>query len=818
MTGSDHTTGPALSLEVLAQASKLLVSVPSSMAADTYFMAIAPQLLQLLDDREPEMKRAAAYIIGTGILARRKYGSPGTNGWKVFAQPILDAFNPQMEENPVEIVKKTRAVDGLPEIVVSEVSLKKAVDCLSSLVLLHPNPGLTKRLVAPSLLALWALLCYARETERSTWADEIYQVLCIYFKTAAGVERMTLLADELLWDGEAWWTYGPGPNGGAEIRRRSNIALEPHEMTSMMERINRNVDELMQLLRSQAVDGDDINNMFMHVSKHWLLHDKIKSGSDSLLSNAESTDPLRSLIYARITQQILSEYHDKIAVNPSRFVGLVDQLLAAFVEEHKEVVRNKLKASRPSVASLSGIVTVTPDKNGLPNYVEEDPTEIVSAALSLLSAILISSELSFTDTAIIMLENLRASLTYLVSSHVNLPTSLTMAASNVTALLNVHKCLSKSISDTAPIPSDPYDVDRKTHRLAMTYVVDILPPIRAQGLSLLTALIKKSSPVLDIPTTTLLLLSILQDDEEFIYLSAIKAISSLANRHSRTVTKMLVERYVDSLEDNGLDVRIRVGEALLQTVEDMGAMLTGETAKLVGEGMIAVAGRRGKRIRGLEARQRRLHQEEIVKKESEEAWGGEFPELGKEEADQELNQRLAEVVEGWEGSNGEDDVRIRTSALSILGVAIETNIAGIGTMIVSTAIDLAIAVLKLEVTTEKAILRRAAALVLLSLLKALDAADEEGRRVGFEFAGENLAEVVTVLGYIEATDSDDLAVGHIKAVIESLEAWQAKTNIRVLQSGADSGPTLVLDGQRLGGLSLNTEVATASRPRIEELE
>lgn len=90
----DQSHSPSLSLEVLSQVSRLLSAVPSSMTAEKYFAALAPELLQLLNDQSPDTQRAGAYIIGNGILARRKYGSPGTVGWRIFAEPIIRSFNP----------------------------------------------------------------------------------------------------------------------------------------------------------------------------------------------------------------------------------------------------------------------------------------------------------------------------------------------------------------------------------------------------------------------------------------------------------------------------------------------------------------------------------------------------------------------------------------------------------------------------------------------------------------------------------------------------------------------------------------------------
>ena len=817
---NDYSPGLTFSLDVLNQASRLLVAVPSSLTADVYFSSIGPQLLQLLDSQEVRMKRAAAYIIGNGILGRRKYGSPGSVGWDTFVYPILEALNPKGTRTGVSKKKENVDRNCLGTVVVSEASLRQAFDRLSSLLLLHPNPGLTKRLMTPLLLSLWGLWCYSKETRRSRWTDEIYELFCVYFKTAAGVEQFICLVDRLRWSGTTSSSYGPGPNGGIEIRERLEDSNKNLNIVVTVQNIDGRVDELMRLLGAQVLGSEGISTVFLHASKNWLLGNQSRIGRNSLRTNDESIeDPFLLLIYAKTTQKILENYKDKLSANPNKIIEFVGQLLAAFIAEHKDTELKTSKASKPSIAGLSSILnpetkrSLEGEDHG--GATEEEPTEIVSIALNLLSAILPSSDISRTATVVDLIA-IRRSLSYLAASHA-LPTSLILAASKTLALLDIQKPFSSSIRDKVPGPLDYHEADLKSHSLALIYLVDPLPPVRAQGLSLLTELVKHFSPVLDIPSSTILLISLLQDEDEFIYLSAIQALGMVASKHPRTVVKLLIEDYIDPLENKELDVRIRVGEALLKTVENLGESFIGEPARLVGEGMIAVAGRRGRRAKQGEAKARKSLQERNASKEAEEAWGGEVPQVGDETKD-ETSQRLAKVVEGWEGHQGEEDVRIRASALSILGVAIETNVAGVGPAVVSTAMDLVVAILKFEITSEKAILRRAAVLVIMSLVKALDAADERGRILSFGFAGENLAEVISVLRYLEATEKDDLVIGHARVVIESFETWQSKSILDVPRSMVDFNPRTQLNGGQLAGLSVFPDASTVSRPKIEEIE
>lgn len=70
--------GASISHDALNAASRLLSSPPAGMSPDEWFQGIAPQLFSLLQgEGEPEMDKAAAFVIGFGILGRKLYGAPG---------------------------------------------------------------------------------------------------------------------------------------------------------------------------------------------------------------------------------------------------------------------------------------------------------------------------------------------------------------------------------------------------------------------------------------------------------------------------------------------------------------------------------------------------------------------------------------------------------------------------------------------------------------------------------------------------------------------------------------------------------------------
>ena len=278
-----------------------------------------------------------------------------------------------------------------------------------------------------------------------------------------------------------------------------------------------------------------------------------------------------------------------------------------------------------------------------------------------------------------------------------------------------------------------------------------------------------------------------------------------------------MERYVDQGEELSLDQRLRLGEALLQTVQRLGDALVGKAATLLLDACLVIAGRRGRRPKHAEEEAKRADLEASRKREADDAWGGEVPQLDDEPETNADNvvKRVLSIVTGWNSAEGED-VRMRTSALSLLGAAIETNVVGLPVAQLSSAVDLSLAVLQLESTEAAAILRRAAVLLLLRLVRAVHAAQEGGRRMGFAFWTENLPDVMRELRRVQVTDGDDMVREHAAAVGAELEAAQYRSVMRAAPSpgGADV-PVL---GERLAGLSPLKGDGEDARAKIEVLE
>jgi hypothetical protein len=653
---------------------------------------------------------------------------------------------------------------------VSEAELSMAFRNLEVLLASHPTPLLPQRLVAPILIPLWGLMGFAKSTGRSSWHGRAATLLRSYFAVSLDQRVLQKIQDNLTFTGEDKWEFGPGSSGGVEIR-----AVDPPRKAGgvNMDLINSRVEEFLGILGGKGVPNGVLNDFFLQTFRKWL-------------SRGGDEEPLKMLITVKILQEILQTHGEALAKKPTETLQIVKGVLdeyVSFLEALK--APKKEKEETPSLSNLNKIVEEAPlpslDSEEGEESDETQQTETVAMALTLLSILISSPDSKLTETDERLVITMHPSLQYL-SSATTIDPNLTSLAINITSLLMIHAPQASTKSEETPLA----DKQREKYTTSLSYLRDPLIPVRAHGLYLLRELILERAPILDVTNTARLLITMLKDGDSFVYLNVVKCLSALTDRHSKTVTKMLVDAYMNdedvlNLGDPlGLDERLRIGEALLGTVQRLHQTLVGETAQCVAEGMLSIISRRRKNKNPVAPGAE--DEDDDMELDIDEDTG--LPLTAKQLADRE---RAAKMVKGWTAT-AHEDLRIRTSALSVLGMALQSNPSGLARWL-SDIIDTAVAVLTQETTMEAAILRRAAVVTISAVLNGLVRKDEEDKE-GVAWRGdvwsvvkERVQELKRVLGYVRVTDVDGLVREQAGTVEESLEA--------VVQRGVFGGRAVV---------------------------
>ena len=858
------SNGPPITVQAIMHISRLLSSVPQGMSADEYFTNISPKLLALLDGDDCDLKKTASYAIGNGILSKRAYGASGTVGYNIFIQSMFHAIQPEWG-SPSSSWLRRFSPDGSPvaeepdklvsnSVVVNEKQLMLALDRLSALTLSHPNPALLKRLINPLVVPLWGLLCFAKENGKELWADKTSTLLQTFFSVSAPSSRFMTLASHILYDGGKGTSYSPGEEGGISIVKRANTSQEMN-LDRTIEMLDNRIDECMKLLAIDPQREEVTGDIFLYVSRKWLL-DPDQRSRDTQVNEFLTNDPLRAMIMekllpAKFADKLLTSFKDTLSRHPLKVLEVIDQLIES---DEKRVLAQRKGAHELEAPSMDSIAHIAKKEAEEANTNTGETSESLSAAFSLLSTILTSPDFQLSETIRPVLEAMKARLDSLLPT---LPSSLTQPATTSSMLLEI--TLSGAMGPE-PQPSAPnistHVSDLQTHRQALSNISSLLPPVQAEGLLHLSKLIEKSSPVLDIPSTLTLLISLITTgdesaaNDEFVYLNVIKVIGLLASRHPRSVIKTLAERYADRNEEATLDQRLKIGEALLRTVQELGGGLVGDAAKVLGETMIAIAGRREQKVKAKKERLKRTRNGILEIKDDKLNISSTMDQLVADEDDSETEDPAKaafsqNILDAWAagaaGDESPEDLRVRTSAMSILASAMQTNLAGIGRSVASSAVDLALSTLNLEPGPESAILRRAAVVLLLDLVKALDTARENGSDIGFGFsfttaqdpsaatdpgsAIGNVPEILRVVQFVESKETDTIVRGHIRVLVESLENWMENYLLWGIRASAGQVRDDELQfelGDRIAGLDIQPLAEEGNRiggrPRIEEVE
>ena len=695
------------------------------------------------------------------------------------------AFSNEVDADPDGIVDFSK-----DRTLVQDKDLVKALRRLHALIVSHPNPGLCKRLLSPLLLPLWALASWPNA--QSSISDHVsapaLELLKIYLKLTPSPDLILLLVRNLCYLGghdrsNPEWIFKPAGDGRIQIVDARQPLRNPSGTAPQLalQDIDRKATKLLDLVTSTVSDAD-ISTAFLELLKRWLQSAQASKGSDIRIKQQKEQDPVTQLTEIKTLQAMMEKFPEKLATQPQHILDLASQILAGSNDN-------------------------------------SDEDEVMGVALSLLNMVITAPGFQRSRVDPDVLALIESSLDTLSKSS----SDLSQTATNLRLLLLYRDEIDPTATPTTA-PTNRQIEDRKTYSLAISYITaaDSPPPVRSEGLNLIASLITAHSPVLDIPGILALLSTLISDADEYIYLRIIHLYTLLSTPHPRSVVTDLTDHFTDPRETHALDARLRFAEALEQVIRRLGGTLPPALARDTGAALLAVAGRRGRRPK-TEARQRREAEVRARQdREAAEVWGGEVPDMSEPVSAEERRREeaLERIVGGWESKRGMEDVRVRASALAVLGAAVEGNVAGLGQEVAAAGVDLCVGVLGLEREAEKGILRRAAVLFVLSFVRALEEARRGGRELGFGFGQQAQEDVMRTLRYVAETDNDGLVVQHVKDVVESLETWQVVKLLPVEGSHPALGGGLT----KLAGLEVNPERSAApqgtsgERPMIEEVE
>ncbi|KAE8851827.1 hypothetical protein PTNB73_00844 [Pyrenophora teres f. teres] len=842
-------------LEAVTQASKLLVQPPGGIGLDAWLVKLAPQVLHLLDGSEgKELSRAAGQIVAGGILSKRTTGAPGSVGWETFVRPLLRMIYPKELENTAS------NTNDKTKVVVKEADLKIALQRLNAIASSYSHAGLIKRLISPVLLPLWALINYTKTKPllNKEWSALANAIFSRYMEIACDVNQVDNIATNLFWDGDILWTFEPGSEGGVEIRRRSRE--RKHAMGSMKSIIEQtsNLDDrvslLVSLLSEARIPDEVAGSIFLNATRRWLAPEK--SAAKSLIDDDLTGDPLAALVDAKLSEALAQRFQKQLARTPQHIIELVAQLIGSSVNAHKNRL-DKSKKLRTSKRALLGSIVQKQGVSGAEDDSDATDEDLLSFALGILNMLMMSLDFKKTPPVMESLRALVPSLTYLSQPQAQSQLSFSPLISNsATTIIQLIAPMPTVLSSTAGAMSeksaDPLAEHRATLKTSLGELQSPEAPNRTWALNTLHTLVKDPTTfrAVDVPSLTHTLLSAsLADPESYVHLAAIPVVVTLADKAPKPVVGILVDAFIDVDERslrlargkqteekenelrNAMNFRLRVGEVLNNFVNESDfwnsnadTALRFRCAKQITEACLSLASRRGQRKQTLLTRTELAKQERKIREDGEAAWGGPIPNVfdpdDAESQDKAEYEALQKIVRGWEDTGIEEDVRIRASALSVLSIVFEHRLSVLRQPTVDVGLQIVLLVLTMEREESKALLRRAAVIAVMGLLRSFDTAIERGQEHEIGLSLKQQEELERVVKWVRDEDGDELVRGHAASVVEGLETLRLKKLYKTRDESLKLGQDLGLEGN-LRGLNVQPQVQENDQKRkmiIEEIE
>ncbi|KAF9432491.1 hypothetical protein BGZ76_010707 [Entomortierella beljakovae] len=796
-------------LDQLEKIARLVTSVPDQMSSvQEYYHTICSELLEILEmslglvDPEksvaqgmiappsPQLVQIATFVVGklltknpaicqVEIVAREleplwKWGTRASR--KVPTTTAKDALGQNNVKRGVTLVeeideefKDEDEISSLDHIVASEYEIAKAVLFLHSfLVGNEPSPLLYQALLSQAAQGLYQLYEFLVQ-KRSVLREKVKEILVVYFRILDPNDTVEILKsivmrrrlpvppskpwlDTVALDGrkigklvemgsvgESYFALGP--SGSAVLRRRS------FQDQSAATQLELDVDiflDFLSDLETSGHEGEILGDLYMY------LLDEYQASKGR---GANTVSPRRMLTMLQLILSMTEKLGPSIMSKVTQIIALANNIL----ENHFS-------------QSASDLGEDGEDKD------EEADVEILGLVLTLLSAILTDNEhLSAQDQHLLSLtlENLRK-----LSDHPLI--EIRRVAHDLQTLIPT-RLSNTNKSEEAPKKTE-MEVEMEKYASALAALQDGLLPVRAHGLHILRDMILSKSIVLtrstgggggaerELDHALDIFVQHVQEPDSFIYLNAVKGLAALTDAHGSEILQKLMRIYSNEDGRQKLDTRLRIGEALVQTIQRCGealgryldALLPG-LYKVMNTSVdpVVVQAREEERKALLEkAKAKKASEALLTSEEKQRKWKAELE-----------SQKASTNHGGYGQANGDnnnedeedaivDEVSLlRSSALTILATAAETCPTALLPEM-RYLVDWVLSILDLDRQIE---VRRAATLVVVLLFRAL------GNNSLYRIEGDQLKRAYRTLRYIEQVDEDPLCRAQARTGIVDLD-------------------------------------------------
>ncbi|CAG8710072.1 7348_t:CDS:10 [Gigaspora margarita] len=552
--------------------SKLILSVPAqAKSSEDYFSIICPQLLNILQSTStlpslqipninnitlPIVKVAAFTIIRMAdkfpvITKKFIIANIFSTLWKWWGLTPDDNQSFQHYDSSTD----------LDPLIMDEQSLQLTIATIHHILVgSEPIPGLLQMFLEDSVVPLYYLYSFTCSS-KSFLKNIVSDILLAYFGILNINEGVEGLKEILLRKtkkriapnagdvGEIY--FAPGTAGGVVMRLRM-VALNFSNIETSID-VNTFVDFLKRISNNELA-GD----FFMYILNEY-------TSLQSLQLHEQNSRYFLTLL--QLILSMIENLGSVILQKPGQIIAFVNNVLERY---HQKIsrVKQETNVNKSIFGELDNIVKDIDEEELMEDENEDD--EILSLALTLLTSLLAEHKvLSAKDF----------SLLTLIKNNLSLQNHHSPSIRSLSRNLQLTISAREASSQTSNADKSNEQIRRqegyKKFQEAMEALQDDILPIKARGLVILKEMVLEKDIIMEegenLNKVLDIFVNMVQDEESFIYFNAVKGLSALTDIHGEKIMKKLTAIYVDGSQN--LDNRLRIGEAILQTIQRCGDVL-----------------------------------------------------------------------------------------------------------------------------------------------------------------------------------------------------------------------------------------------------
>ncbi|GAB5590431.1 hypothetical protein Unana1_05331 [Umbelopsis nana] len=545
----DFTLGGVqeVNLAQMEKLSKLITTLPFQVrSVESYLSVICPQLIDIIKLGVAGPKsQVVSFIIGKLLIKYR------TLSQKYLVDPISgslgkawdqDQYTPQVDD----------AEESFDPIVVSEETIQNMMTTVHALLAsAEPSPEIIHAFLSTSITALYHLYQFSCQS-KSSFKETTVDILTTYFRIVSTSDATTELK-RILFDKNSdkrLAYFAPGPTGGV-VMRLHKFVFSPKEITKLPVvagdhlHVDTNIFvDLIQTIGIQNLCGD----FFVAI-----LNEYFSLQSES----GRSVAPKTILMVLNLIMTMLDTLGPSILQNPTQIIAFASNVIDSHLmqTDHQNLRKPTLESEVNS--GLSGLANLVSQEDESAKNFDEDDAAIMEDELStlFLAVNLLGAVLNENDQ---LDKQARQLLTALLPKLQTLqlhPVPAIQESARELSLVIKSRQAEENVSSRVAGGDSNMQSSIEKYKQAMEALRDELMPVRAHGMGMLKDMILAKDPLVadgkGLDEVLDIFINMVQDDD-------------------RIITK-LAKIYADN--NRPLDHRLRVGEALQQTIQRSGDAL-----------------------------------------------------------------------------------------------------------------------------------------------------------------------------------------------------------------------------------------------------